>query len=215
MTRTSSKILAVAVTGGIATGKSSVCRLFEKLGARLIDADAIGREIVEGKPEILPSLARAFGNQILLSDGRLDRRALGRLAFADRAQLDKLNNLVHPFLIEEIRRRIEIMEVEGFAGIVAADAALIFEWNLVEIFDVTVVVSCDEKTQLSRIGERDSLEADEALARIRSQIPQAEKIARADFHIVNSGSPADLEKQARVVWERLNERLAARRGGTV
>jgi dephospho-CoA kinase len=163
----------------------------------------------------LPSLARVFGNQIFLPDGRLDRRALGRLVFSDRAQLDKLNNIVHPFLIDEIGLRIESLEGEGFAGIVVADAALIFEWNLVEIFDATVVVSCDERTQLSRIGERDSLEADEALARIRSQIPQAEKIARADFHIVNSGSPADLEKQARVVWERLSERLAAKRGGTV
>jgi len=208
-------VLTVAVTGGIASGKSLVCGMFERRGARVIDADEIGREVVEERPEVLSRLVRSFGRSILRDDGALDRRGLAGIAFSSRESLEKLNSVVHPFLIEEVRRRVADLERSGFAGVVVADAALIYEWNLVEMFDAIVVVSCDQEARLRRMRERDSLEADEALARVRSQIPQEQKIARADFHIANDGSLAELEAKADAVWKELNALLRAKRGGNV
>jgi dephospho-CoA kinase len=199
----------------MASGKSLVCGMFERRGARVIDADEIGREVVEERPEVLSRLVQSFGRDILRDDGSLDRRRLAGIVFNSRASLDKLNSVVHPFLIQEIRRRVTGIERSGFAGVVVADAALIYEWNLVEMFDAIVVVSSDQEARLRRIRDRDSVEADEALARIRSQIPQEQKIARADFHIANDGSLAELEARADAVWSELNALLRAKRGGSV
>jgi dephospho-CoA kinase len=210
---TSTGVLAVAVTGGIASGKTSVCRLFENRGARIVDADALGRQIVEERSNVLSELVRAFGNGVLSRGDKLDRRALARIVFRDKASLERLNQIVHPLLIEEIRARIADAVREGFTGIIVADAALIFEWNLVEVFDAIVVVSCSESVQQARMRKRDSLGADEVLARIRCQIPQAEKIARADFHIENEAGLQELEKKAGEVWEELQKLLKAKGGG--
>jgi len=211
--RNDHKVITIAVTGGIASGKTSVCRYFEKRGARIIDADAIGHEIIGKRPDVLAKLLEFFGKGILGGEGRLDRKALARIVFCDRTNLEKLNKLVHPILIEELRERMRRIAEEGFEGIIVADAALIFEWNLVEIFDAIVVVSCDEEVQQARMRKRDSLGADEALSRIRCQIPQAEKIAKADFHISNDGGLEELETKSARVWNKLQELLNSRRGG--
>lgn len=208
-----SRVLTVAVTGGIASGKSLVCRMFEKRGARVVDADEVGRRVVEGRPEVLSRLVQTFGRGILGRDGSLDRRELAKIVFADRGSLERLNTIVHPLLIEEIRRRVAELEREGFEGVIVADAALIYEWNLVEMFDAIVVVSSGQEVRVKRIRDRDSLEADEALARVRSQFPQEHKIARADFHIANDGSLAELEAKADGVWKELSALLRAKRGG--
>jgi len=210
-----SALLTVGVTGGIASGKSFVCAVFERRGARVIDADEIGREVVEKRPVVLSRLVRSFGRSILRDDGALDRRRLAGIVFSSRESLEKLNSIVHPFLVQGIRRRVADLERTGFAGVVVADAALIYEWNLVEMFDAIVVVSSEQETRLRRIRERDSLEAEEALARVRSQIPQEQKIARADFHIANDGSLVELEAKADAVWNELNALLRAKRGGNV
>ena len=213
MTRIDEQILRVGVTGGIASGKSLVCRIFEKFGARVIDADVIGRRVVEQREGVLPSLVESFGKDILDPRGELDRKKLAGIVFRERESLDRLNRIVHPFLIEEIQKDMENLSQEGFHGVVVVDAALIFEWNLVEIFDAIVVVSCSEKTQTARLRERDSLEADEALSRIRCQIPQSDKIARADFHVVNDGGLRELEEEAALVWRKLERMLQERKGG--
>lgn len=210
---TDGHILTVAVTGGIASGKTSVCRFFESLGARIIDADDIGRRIVEETGGVLSELAGVFGNRILDREGQLDRRALARIVFCDRASLEKLNRVVHPLLIKDICGQIADAIREGFEGVIVADAALIFEWNLVEIFDAVVVVSCSEGVQQARMRERDSLGAEEALFRIRSQLPRAEKVARADFHIENNAGLRELEEKTAQVWERLQGLLKSKRGG--
>jgi dephospho-CoA kinase len=187
--------------------------LFEKQGARVIDADEIGKEVVEKNPDVLSAIVKTFGRRILRRDGTLDRRELGRLVFYSSDNLETLNRLVHPFLIQEIGERITALERGGYSGIVVVDAALVYEWNLVEMFDAIVVVSCSQDAQLERIRERDSLEADEALSRIRSQIPQEHKIARADFHIANDGSLRELASKAGSVWTKLNALLRAKGGG--
>ncbi len=210
-----SAVLAVAVTGGIASGKSLVCGMFQKRGARVIDADEIGRKVVEERPEVLSGIVRCFGSGILRDDGALDRRKLAGIVFGSRENLNRLNGIVHPFLIAELRRRVADLERSGFEGVVVADAALIYEWNLVEMFDAIVVVSSGQEARLKRIRERDSLDAEEALARVLSQIPQEEKIARADFHIANDGSLEELEAKAGAVWDELSAMLGAKPGGNV
>lgn len=207
------RILTVGVTGGIASGKSSVCKIFEKHGAKVIDADGIGREVVEQREEVLSALVDTFGKGILTEDGELERRKLAGIVFDDADSLEKLNRVVHPFLTEEIRAKIQNASQEGFSGVIVVDAALIFEWNLVEIFDTIVVVSCSERAQVERLRERDSLEAGEALSRIHSQIPQSDKIARADFHVINEGGFQDLEERADHVWKELEGMLREREGG--
>ncbi|MCX5800554.1 MAG: dephospho-CoA kinase [Candidatus Eisenbacteria bacterium] len=206
-------VLTVAVTGGIASGKTSVCRFFERRGAKIIDADAIGRRIVEEEGSVLSELVGVFGDGILGRDRKLDRSALARLAFCDKASLEKLNKVVHPLLIKEIRAQIAGVVRKGFKGMIVVDAALIFEWNLVVIFDAVVVVSCSESVQQARMRERDSLGADEALSRIRCQIPQAEKVAGADFRIENEAGLRELEEKAAGVWEELQELLKSKEGG--
>jgi dephospho-CoA kinase len=205
----------VGLTGGIASGKSLVCGVLEKLGAKVIDADAIGREVVEQRRELLSALVDAFGVDILTGDNELDRKTLAGIVFRDKESLARLNQIVHPFLIEDIRAKIESASREGFSGVIVVDAALIFEWNLVEVFDAIVVVSCSEKAQVARLCERDSLNADEALSRIRSQIPQSDKVARADFHVVNEGTLQDLEDEACRVWRELERMLREREGGPI
>lgn len=201
----------VALTGGIGTGKSSVARLFEKLGARVLDADAIVRELQAPGSPVLAAIVDAFGEGILTEDGALDREALGAIAFQDKQARRRLESLVHPAVGAEMARRLAAARAEG-VPVVVLDIPLLFEGRRAGrggasqgSFETTVLVYAPEATQVERVVARDGCTREEALRRIRAQIPIEEKRALADHVIDNTGRPEDTERQVRALWQRLGD----------
>src|SRR5207253_4224575 len=176
-------MVLVGLTGGIATGKSTVSRLFVECGARLIDADVLAREVLTPRQPALQKIAETFGREMLRSDGTLDRDRLAKVVFGDPKQLEKLNAIVHPYVaVAQEQRSREIAGKDPHAVIVY-DAALLIEAGAHKRMDKIIVVTADEGTQVRRLMQRNTLSEHDALKRIRAQMPLAEKIKLADYVI--------------------------------
>lgn len=206
------RALVVGVTGGIASGKTTVARALERLGGRLIDADRIGREIVESSLEVQAALREAFGESVYDARGVLDRGRLAEKVFSDRGALDRLNRIVHPHLLAEIRSQLEAWRSEPDAGVVVIDAALLVEWGAREWVDYLVVVESDPEAQIERIQSRDGLTREGAVRRMEAQLSDLARAAAADEIVPNRGSRDDLVAEANRLWRRL-EKLAGGRTG--
>lgn len=196
----------VGLTGGIACGKSTVSTMLSALGAPIVDADGIAREVVEPGSPVLHGIVAAFGPEMRLPDGTLDRARLGERVFADAAARERLNALVHP----EIRRRsAERLAALARAGhpIAVYDAALILENGLAGAVDALIVVAVPEHVQVERLIRRDGIDRAAALARIRAQMPLAEKVAQADWVVDNSGTLSETEVRVRGIWQDVQERF--------
>jgi dephospho-CoA kinase len=179
-------MLRVGLTGSIAVGKSYVASVFAELGCHVLDADQTAREVVLPGSEGLIAVAQSFGRDVLNPDGTLNRKRLGELIFADEEKRQKLNHILHPFIIarqDEIMREWEREHPDGI-GII--DAALMIESGGYRRFDKLIVVHCRPEVQLERLMLRNSLSRDEAQRRIDAQMPQAEKQKYADFLIDTS-----------------------------
>ena len=179
-------MLRVGLTGSIGVGKSFVTSVFEELGCHVLDADLTAREVVMPGTPGLKAITEEFGEDILNTDGTLNRKQLGALVFADESRRQRLNNLLHPFIIA---RQDEIMrgwEAEDPNGIGIIDAALMIESGGYKRFDKLIVVHCRPEVQLERLMLRDKLSREEALRRISSQMPQEEKQKFADYLIDTS-----------------------------
>jgi len=204
------RFLLVGLTGSIATGKSTVSRMFAHLGARVLDADQLAREVVmPGQPAYL-KIVEEFGPQVVQEDGTLDRKALGAIVFADPGKRKRLEEITHPAIGLRQQRILSVLDEEAFEGIVIWDVALLFETGGVARMDRVVVVATDPDTELARLMARDSLPEDAARARIASQMPVAEKAKRAHYVIDNSGTRPDTERQVKAVYEALLAELKAR-----
>ena len=204
------RFLLVGLTGSIATGKSTVSRMFAHLGARVIDADLLAREVVmPGQPAHL-RIVEEFGNQVVHEDGALDRKALGAIVFADPAKRKRLEEITHPAIGARQQRILSTLDEEAYEGIVIWDAALLFEGGGDARMDRVVVVSADPETELARLMARDGLPEPDARARIASQMPIALKAKRAHYVVDNSGDRADTERQVRTVNSALLAELKAR-----
>lgn len=179
-------MLRVGLTGSIGVGKSFVTSVFEELGCHVLDADQTAREVVMPDTPGLKAITQEFGEEILNPDGTLNRKQLGALVFADESRRQRLNFILHPFIIA---RQDEIMrgwEAEDPNGIGIIDAALMIESGGYKRFDKLIVVHCRPEVQLERLMLRDNLSRDEALRRINSQMPQEEKQKFADYLIDTS-----------------------------
>jgi len=179
-------MLRVGLTGSIGVGKSFVTSVFEELGCHVLDADLTAREVVMPGTPGLKAITEEFGEEILNTDGSLDRKRLGARIFTDQAKRERLNHLLHPFIIA---RQDEIMrgwEAEDPNGIGIIDAALMIESGGYKRFDKLIVVHCRPEVQLERLMLRDKLSREEALRRISSQMPQEEKQKFADYLIDTS-----------------------------
>ena len=194
--------MVIGVTGGLGSGKSSVCRLFEACGAHVIEADRTGREVVED-PDVLKALVVALGADILAEAGRLDRRRLGQRAFADAVSRGRLNGIVWPPLVRKLRADVEAALRERPGRPVVVDAALLVEWGDLSWLDALVVVTAGEQVRKRRMMARMGLSEQEVEARMRAQQPEGEKVRRADYVIVNDGAEEELTAQASGVWKRL------------
>lgn len=201
--------MVIGVTGGLGSGKTSVCRLFEAHGARVIEADRTGREVVED-PDVLEALIVAFGEDIVDDSGRLNRRRLGQRAFADAASNERLNRIVWPPLVRKLRADVEAALRERPDRPVVVDAALLMEWGDLSWLDALVVVTAGEQVRKARMMGRMGLSEEEVEARMRAQLPEEEKVRRADHVILNDGTEEDLRARASEVWARLIAEQARR-----
>lgn len=183
--------MRVGLTGGIASGKSTVAAMLAELGALVIDADRLAAEVTApGGPAFEPVVAR-FGDGILAADGRIDRQALGRIVFSDEQARRDLEAIVHP-AVRDAAARIAAAHVAndptGAPQVVIFDAALLVETGAYRDHDRLIVTSCSRETQIARLLERDGMARAEAEARIAAQAPLARKLALADFVVDTEGS---------------------------
>ena len=197
------RVMLAGLTGGIATGKSTVSRLFVECGARLIDADVLAREVVAPGRPAAQQIVEAFGKGMLSPDGTLDRDRLGKTVFSDAGQLTRLNAIVHPYVAIEQERRCR--EIAGKAPhvVVIYDAALLIEAGAHTRMDKIIVVTADEQTQLARLKARNHLSVEEAGQRIAAQMPLAEKTKLADYIIDGTLPMEQLRKEVHRIYEDL------------
>ena len=174
------------LTGGIGSGKSSVAALLRERGVPVVDADELAREAVAKGSQGLAEVVAAFGRQMLGPDGNLDRQQLGALVFSDAEARKRLNSITHPRVRLLSQQRFMELERQGIA-LAAYDVPLLFEVGLDAVLRPVVVVAASEAEQLERIQARDGLSAEAARARIRAQLPLAEKQQRADYVVDNDG----------------------------
>jgi dephospho-CoA kinase len=197
------EMLKVALTGGIATGKSYVLARFRALGVPVIDADELAHEALAPGTPAASQVVERFGAGVLRADRSIDRRKLAVVVFGDHDALRDLEAILHPGIIDAIEAWFEARTAEGHVPWALADIPLLYEVGLDVSFDRVIVTVCEPDEQVRRVMERDRLSEADALARLASQIPVAEKVRRADFAIRTDGSFADTDRQVEEVYRRL------------
>ncbi len=185
--------LLVGVTGGIGSGKSSVCNLFKELGRTVISADAIARDLTEGDTELRGQLRQAFGDGIFSETGKLNRKELALLAFANPSSLIRLNTIVHPRVFREIALHLQQLPESRRHPFVLIEAALIFESGMNKQIDRVLLVSADESKRVERVMRRDNATEEAVTARMKFQLKDDQKAEMADFVIMNNGPESALK----------------------
>ena len=199
-------VLRVGLTGGIASGKTTVARMLSELGGFVVDADRIAHELLAPGGRAVDAVVGRFGREVLDARGGIDRGALGKLVFADPATREALNAIVHPEVRRELDLRIEsFRHDEGGGPIAVVDAALLVETGRHRAFDRLVVVSCGRATQLARILERGGVTREAAEARIEAQAPLEDKLAVADYVIDTETSLDETRRRTEGVYTALLE----------
>lgn len=196
-------MLLVGLTGGLASGKSNVGHYLENLGCFMIKADDIARQVVEPGEEGYRQVVAEFGYGILYPDGSINRRLLAAQVFQIPDRLQTLNGIIHPLVRERTRALIDGFAVQQPDGIAVVEAAILIETGTYRNYDRLIVVACSEEQQIERAMARDNITRDEAVARLRAQLPLAEKIKYADYVIDTSGSKENTAAQTRAVFEAL------------
>jgi dephospho-CoA kinase len=201
-------MLRVGLTGGIGAGKSSVSQRLAALGAVIIDADTIARQVVEPGTPGLAQIVAAFGPKVLRADGTLDRPGLAAVVFADEKALARLNEITHPLIrAGVVAAEQAAVQASGEDLIVVHDVPLLAEGlRTASEFDVVVVVDVPVETQVARLTGPRGMPEDQARARIAAQATREQRLAVADIVIDNSGTPADLDRRVTEVWADLRAR---------
>ncbi|MEM9195454.1 MAG: dephospho-CoA kinase [Myxococcota bacterium] len=192
----------VGLTGGIASGKSTVARMFGELGIPIVDADQLARDVVAVGTPGLKKITEAFGTDYLTEDGTLDRAKMGSLVFGDEDARKRLNAIVHPLIAQAGMQALQSL-ADHPAPYRIYEAALLVENKIHRMFPTLIVVAVDPSTQLTRLMERDGFSREEAEARIASQMPLEEKTAVADHVIDNGGSPEETRAQVEAIHQTL------------
>jgi dephospho-CoA kinase len=207
-------MLNVGLTGGIATGKSTVARILVEKGARLIDFDELSHTVEEPEGPVWKEIVRHFGEGILHADRTIDRRKLGDIVFADREQLGLLNCLVHPVVFQEWHRRIEEIRTVHPDAIVLSDIPLLIEAGMKPMVDLVLLVYVPPEEQIARLMARNVYSREDAEKRIASQMPIGKKLPYADILVRNDGSPETTRKALNAIWTELIMREKLRREET-
>ena len=192
----------VGLTCGIASGKSTVAAILRRLGAAVIDADELARQVVQPGQDAWQEIVDAFGPEVLREDRSLDRPKLRKIVFEDPQARTKLEAMIHPRVRALAEEKIRDLAAAGQA-VVVYEVPLLFEVRLHETLRPVILVACDPKTQTERIMKRDRVNRAEAQKTIAAQMSLEEKRKLADYVIENDGSPEELERQVRKLWEQL------------
>jgi dephospho-CoA kinase len=201
-------MLRVGLTGGIATGKSTVGAMFVDLGCYLLDSDNLGHELFQPGQAVRDAVVEAFGESVIGPGGAIDRKVLGEIVFNDPKLRLKLNNLVHPAIIQRQKEWLDALEKEEPDAIAIVSAALMIEVDTYKNYDKLVVVTCTPEDQRRRLRERNALSDEQIESRLAAQMPLSKKIRFADFVIDNSRDLAETRRQVGEIYSRLRE-LAA------
>ncbi|WML28538.1 dephospho-CoA kinase [Neobacillus sp. OS1-33] len=195
--------LVIGLTGGIASGKSTVSNMFKEMDITVVDADIEARlAVMKGESAYVKILAE-FGEDILLDNGEIDRQRLGSIIFYQEEKRQILNEIVHPEVRKRMRDQVE-QAIKNSEEVVVLDIPLLFESKLTYMVDKTLLVYVDDETQLKRLTERNNLSEEDARARISSQMPLSEKIKLADAVIDNNGSIANTKEQLLEILEQFS-----------
>jgi dephospho-CoA kinase len=196
----------IGLTGGIACGKSTVASMLVSLGAILIDADQLAREVVMPGRPALQQIVERFGPEVMLPDGTLHRKALGALIFNEPVARKDLEAITHPFIRQTMWDQMHQAEEAYPDKLVVVDVPLLYESKLQDHYEQVMVIYVPERVQLQRLIERDGLSLEAAEQRLQAQMPIEQKKRLADIVIDNSGSLADTDKQIQKFWQRKGER---------
>lgn len=191
----------IGLTGGVACGKSVVASMFRELGATIIDADQVSRLVVEPAQPAWEEIVERFGEEVLNPDETINRSRLGEIVFRDEEKREELNRITHPKIIEKIRELIDEHRKKGVEIIIVEAALIVEKGGMKPIISDLIVVTADEETQIKRFTQRLELSREEALIRIKSQMPISEKIKHATYVIDNSGSLEETRERVKKVWE--------------
>lgn len=196
-------VLRVALTGGIATGKSYVLKRFQQRSLPTVDTDQLSRDVVRQGQPAAAEIRRRFGADVFQPDGELDRARIAKRVFRDASERAALEAIVHPYVRQALERWFAELDANGRATVGVAAIPLLYETGREADFDKVVVTSCEVGEQLRRLTARDGLSVEEAQRRVDAQIPTTEKAARADFVILTDGSFESTDTQADAVCDRL------------
>jgi dephospho-CoA kinase len=205
-------VLKVGLTGNVASGKSAVARVWQEMGATVVDADQLAREAVAPGTPGLARIVAQWGTQVLAPDRALDRAALREIVFRDPEAKTRLEQIVHPEVVRLRDVEYRAAEARG-ESLIVADIPLLFEVGIEDDFDVVVLVEAPEELRLERMVRERGVDPDTARYMIASQMPSEQKRSRAHYVIANSGSFDELQARAREVWHELVARAGVPAGG--
>ncbi|MCD6124523.1 dephospho-CoA kinase [bacterium] len=197
----------VGITGPIASGKTSVAKMYKEMGAYLIDADKIGHQLLE-RPDIKKRIIEEFGDEILTDKGKIDREKLGAIVFSDISRLEALNDIIQKPLVDIIKEQILELQESGFPGIVVIDAALLPKWDIVKLMDLVLVVDAPRWQRMNRLVRQRGLPQDEAERRIEVHEELfKEFFPKQTIVVKNNGDFMELRVQAMRAWLEIKDRM--------
>ncbi|OGL51500.1 MAG: dephospho-CoA kinase [Candidatus Schekmanbacteria bacterium RIFCSPLOWO2_02_FULL_38_14] len=199
----------IGLTGGICCGKTEVAEMFITLDARVIDADRISRELTKPYKPAWKEIVKSFGREFLLPDENLDRKKIAGEVFKNKKKLQLLNKIMHQRILAQIEREVKKERKEKPDSLIIVDAPLLIELGYNRFAEKVIVVSADRKTQIERMIKRDKISKEEALLRLKSQMPVSEKIRFADYLVDNSGSKAMTFKTVKKIFSELSSLFEA------
>jgi dephospho-CoA kinase len=200
------KVLLVGLTGGIASGKTTVARMLEQMGGVIIDFDILARQAVKPGQKAWSEIVDYFGDDILLENRELDRKKISEIVFPDSEKRKRLEGFTHPAIGEEFVKEVDRIASQKRDDIIEAVVPLLIECSMQDLFHAIIVVYIPREKQVQRLIERDGITGEMALNIINAQMPIDEKIKYADFVIDNNGSLSEAERQVQSLWDKLKEK---------
>ena len=197
-----SRTLAVGIAGGIGSGKTETCKIFESFGIQILYADLIARHLIDSDDEVKKKIQKLFGEHIYI-DGHLDRKHVAMQIFADELLQKKMNAIVHPVVLQYIDKKIQQVKQDGREALIMVEAALLFESGADAMLDYVILIDANEEQRITRVMKRDNATRTAVVDRIKSQMPARETRHRADFIIHNNGHLSKLQEQSQFLFNLL------------